>query len=180
LRTTNYAVRLADAERDALRMLIGHEEAPARRLAHARIQRKADRGEVGAARTDAAIAGAVEVHPTSVVRERRPSVEAALHRKAPDCAYPRVPNSAVEAKRLADKLGIHHAPAHDSWPTIAEIDLSSMQRQCLDRRPGNQATVKREVAAWIVARKAATTVVWQVTATTARIKLKRLFSVSFA
>jgi hypothetical protein len=82
----------------------------------------------------------------------------------------------AEAKRLADKLEIHHTPAHGSWLNMAEIELSALQRQCLDRRLGDRATMEREVAAWVAARNAAeASIDWQFTTADARIKLKRLY-----
>lgn len=82
----------------------------------------------------------------------------------------------VEAKRLTDKLEIHYTPKHGSWLDIAEIELSALARQCLDRRIPDQATLKREVAAWTAARNAAqVTVSWRFTAADARIKLKHLY-----
>ena len=81
-----------------------------------------------------------------------------------------------EAKRLADKLEIHYTPKHGSWLNMAEIELSILQRQCLDRRLPDRATVEREVAAWVAARNAAdTTIDWRFTTEEARIKLKRLY-----
>ena len=35
---------------------------------------------------------------------------------------------------LAQRLEIHHTPRHGSWLNIAEIELSALARQCLDRR----------------------------------------------
>ena len=82
----------------------------------------------------------------------------------------------AEAKRLADKLEIHHTPRHGSWLNMAEIELSILQRQCLDRRLGNRATLAREVAAWTTARNAAERRIdWRFTTADARIKLKRLY-----
>jgi hypothetical protein len=82
----------------------------------------------------------------------------------------------AEAKRLADKLEVHHTPKHGSWLNMAEIELSALQRQCLDRRLGDRATMEREVAAWVAARNAAgSTVDWRFTAADARTKLKRLY-----
>jgi hypothetical protein len=82
----------------------------------------------------------------------------------------------AEAKRLADKLEIHHTPRHGSWLNMAEIELSILQRQCLDRRLGERATLEREVAAWTTARNAATRRInWRFTTADARIKLKRLY-----
>ena len=39
-----------------------------------------------------------------------------------------------EAKRIADKLEIHYTPKHGSWLNMAEIELSVLRGQCLDRR----------------------------------------------
>jgi DDE superfamily endonuclease len=82
----------------------------------------------------------------------------------------------AEAKRLADKLEIHHTPKHGSWLNIAEIELSVLSRQCLDRRVPDAATLACEVAAWQQRRNAAACPVdWRFTTADARIKLKRLY-----
>ena len=82
----------------------------------------------------------------------------------------------AEAKRLADKLEIHHTPKHGSWLNMAEIELAILQRQCLDRRLGDREAMEREVAAWVAARNATTkTIDWRFTAADARTKLKRLY-----
>ena len=82
----------------------------------------------------------------------------------------------AEAKRLADKLEIHYTPKHGSWLNMAEIELGILQRQCLDRRLGDRATVDQEVAAWVRERNRATrTIDWRFTTADARIKLKRLY-----
>ena len=87
----------------------------------------------------------------------------------------------AEAKRLADKLEIHHTPKHGSWLNMAEIELSALQRQCLDRRLGDRAAVEREAAAWATARNgAAAAIDWRFTAEDARIKLKRLYPAAHA
>jgi transposase len=105
MRKTKYAVELTEAERARLRTLIGRGEAPARMLMHARILLKADQGEGGAAWTDSAIAGAVEVHATTVARVRRAYVEAgldaALARRAPHRVYPRALDGSGEAHLIA-------------------------------------------------------------------------------
>jgi len=81
-----------------------------------------------------------------------------------------------EAKRLADRLEIHHTPKHGSWLDIAEIELSALARQCLDRRIPDQDTLIREVAAWEEDRNAAQVIVdWQFTTADARVKLKHLY-----
>ena len=83
--------------------------------------------------------------------------------------------SPAEAKRLADKLEIHYTPNHGSWLNIAEIELSVLSRQGLDRRVPDCATLASEVAARQDRRNAAGGAVdWQFTTDDARIKLKRL------
>ena len=82
----------------------------------------------------------------------------------------------AEAKRLADKLEIHHTPKHGSWLNIAEIELSVLSRQCLNRRVPDPDTLATEVGAWETRRNAAgATVDWRFTTDDARIKLKRLY-----
>ena len=83
-----------------------------------------------------------------------------------------------EAKRLWDRLELHHTPKHGSWLNVAEVELSALGRQCLDRRIPDQATLAAEVAAWEERRNAeAVTVDWQFTTADARIKLKHLYPV---
>lgn len=101
MRQTKYAVFLTEAERAQLRTLVGSGVAPARTLTRARILLKANQGEGGAAWSDAAIAGALEIHPTTVARVRRQWVEeglaATLERKRPDRVYPRIVDGEAEA-----------------------------------------------------------------------------------
>ena len=52
----------------------------------------------------------------------------------------------TEAKRLANKLEIHYTPKHGSWLNMAEIELSLLSRQCLDRRVPNFEALEAEVA----------------------------------
>ncbi len=82
----------------------------------------------------------------------------------------------TEAKRLAEKLEIHYTPKHGSWLNMAEIELSVLSRQCLDRRVPNFETLQAEVEAWQERRDAAgTKIEWRFTTEDARIKLKRLY-----
>ena len=82
----------------------------------------------------------------------------------------------AEAKRIADKLEIHHTPKHGSWLNMAEIELGVLSRQCLDRRMGDAEMLRREVGAWELDRNEHTAKVnWRFTAADARIKLKRLY-----
>jgi hypothetical protein len=82
----------------------------------------------------------------------------------------------AEAKRLADKLEIHYTPKHGSWLNMAEIELSVLSRQCLDRRVPDMATLAAEGAAWQERRNATGGPIdWRFTTEDARIKLKKLY-----
>ena len=81
-----------------------------------------------------------------------------------------------EARRLARKLEIHYTPKHGSWLNMAEIELSALSRQGLDRRIADKATLDTQVAAWTTQRNVAgKTVTWRFTTADARIKLRRLY-----
>jgi hypothetical protein len=81
-----------------------------------------------------------------------------------------------EARALCERLEIHPTPKHGSWLNMAEIELSVLARQCLDRRMPDKAYVTAEVAAWEQARnQAGMTVNWRFTTQDARIKLKKLY-----
>jgi hypothetical protein len=60
----------------------------------------------------------------------------------------------VEADRLLAHLVFHHTPAHASWLNIAEIILSTLTRQCLDRRIGDAWKLAMEILAWEYRRNA--------------------------
>jgi DDE superfamily endonuclease len=82
----------------------------------------------------------------------------------------------AEARQLAKRLEIIHTPKHGSWLNIAEIELSALTRQCLDRRIAAKQPLIREVKAWEKRRNQnQTTVDWQFKTVDARIKLKRLY-----
>jgi transposase len=81
-----------------------------------------------------------------------------------------------EAHRLARKLALVYTPKHGSWLNMAEIELSALSRQCLNRRMTDAATMTQEVSAWAQARNAhSTTVHWRFTTTDARVKLASLY-----
>jgi hypothetical protein len=82
----------------------------------------------------------------------------------------------AEARRLAERVEWHSTPKHGSWLNVAELELSVLARQCLDRRIPDRDTLRQEVAAWEGERDAAgVRVDWQFTAADARTKLKRLY-----
>lgn len=81
-----------------------------------------------------------------------------------------------EARRIAEKLEIHYTPKHGSWLNMAEIELSVMSRQCLDRRVPDFETLESESHAWQRRRdEAGVKIDWRFTTDDARIKLKRLY-----
>lgn len=82
----------------------------------------------------------------------------------------------AEARRIVRKLEIHYTPKHGSWLNMAEIELSVLARQCLDRRIPDQQALADEAAAWEKERNAAeSSIDWRFTSADARIKLKHLY-----
>lgn len=80
------------------------------------------------------------------------------------------------ARRIAERLEIHHTPKHGSWLNMAEIELSVLAGQCLDRRIGSREELEREVAAWEEDRNEPMVGVnWRFTTADARIKLRHLY-----
>jgi hypothetical protein len=81
-----------------------------------------------------------------------------------------------QARRLAERFEVHYTPKHGSWLNVAEIELSVLARQCLDRRIGSAEELSREVEAWEAERnERAIEVRWRFTTAEARIKLHRLY-----
>jgi hypothetical protein len=67
-------------------------------------------------------------------------------------------------------------PFSGSWLNVAEIELSALSGQCLNRRIPNMEQMRKEVAAWERDRNNRTiTIDWRFTTEGARIKLKRLY-----
>ena len=81
-----------------------------------------------------------------------------------------------QARRIAEKFEVHHTPKHGSWLNVAEIELSVLTRQCLNRRIESAEELLRELEPWEEGRNnRAVGVNWRFTANDARIKLKRLY-----
>ena len=115
-----------------------------------------------------------------LVAERYPEAEVIrvvldnLNTHKPASLYETFP--AAEAHRRRQKLEFHYTPKHGSWLNRAEIELSVLARQCLQRRIATAATLKRELAAVEAARNAArATIDWQFTTAEARVKLHHLY-----
>jgi hypothetical protein len=82
----------------------------------------------------------------------------------------------AKARALAQRLEIHHTPKHGSWLNIAEIELSALTRQCLDRRIDDLETLNNELAAWQNATNADQRQVnWHFTTSDARTRLRHLY-----
>ena len=83
---------------------------------------------------------------------------------------------AAEARRIAEKLEWHYTPEHGSWLNMAELEISAMQRQCLNRRFATLATLEAECQAWAATRNQdCVKIKWQFTNADARIRLHRLY-----
>lgn len=81
-----------------------------------------------------------------------------------------------EARRILRRLEFHYTPKHGSWLNMAEIELSVLNGQCLDRRVSDEARLKCEVQAWQAARNAAQAKIdWRFSCQEARLKLHRLY-----
>ena len=93
-----------------------------------------------------------------------------------------VPGSLYEAfapdraKALWDRFEFVYTPKHGSWLNMAEIELSVLGGQCLDRRIDDIDVVRSEVQAWQASRDNKNARVnWRFTTPDARIKLSRLY-----
>lgn len=81
-----------------------------------------------------------------------------------------------EARRILKKLKFHYTPKHGSWLNMAEIELSVLQGQCLDRRIPDKKTLVNEIAAWEKKRnEQQATIDWRFSVKEAREKMKRLY-----
>jgi hypothetical protein len=81
-----------------------------------------------------------------------------------------------QARRIAERIEWHYTPKHGSWLDMAEIELSVLSRQCLDRRIGTRAELEEAIGAWEAERnERGVEVKWHFTTADARIKLHRLY-----
>ncbi len=84
----------------------------------------------------------------------------------------------AQARELAKRLKIHYTPKHGSWLNIAEIELSALGQQRLDRRIANIKHLNHSLSSWEIQRNEKQKGVdWQFTTSYARVKLKRLYPV---
>ena len=128
------------------------------------------------------------------IRERKTKKEYALFMKRVEKAYPKAEKiilvqdnlnthnpssfyetfSAKKAFHLSQHFQMVYTPKKASWLNMAEIELSALSKQCLDRRIDNMETLSKEVSAWAGQRNhQKANVSWQFTKNEAREKLNR-------
>ena len=81
-----------------------------------------------------------------------------------------------EARRIAKRVEFHYTPKHGSWLNMAELELGVFTKQCLRKRIGDEASLKREVVALERERNSAgATIKWRFTTRDARTRLAHLY-----
>jgi hypothetical protein len=97
-----------------------------------------------------------------------------LNTHRPGALYKAFP--AEEARRILRRLEFHYTPAHASWLNMVEIEIGSMNRQCLDRRIPDWQTLEQELSAWEARRnEEKATIEWLFNVDKARAKLTRAY-----
>ena len=77
---------------------------------------------------------------------------------------------------MAERLEIHYTPKHGSWLNMAEIELSTLNGQCLDRRIPDLETLRSHIATWENdGNNRQAEIQWRFSTTDARVKLKHLY-----
>ena len=77
---------------------------------------------------------------------------------------------------LMERFEMIFTPRKASWLNMVEIELSTLSRQCLDRRIGDLETLQNEVLTWANKQtEKAVKITWQFTRTIAREKLKQRY-----
>ena len=97
-----------------------------------------------------------------------------LNTHVPASLYKAFP--AKEARELLRRLEFHYTPKHGSWLNMAEISISILARQCINRRIPDLHTLNEEINAWCKSiNNLRTPIKWQFTTEDARIKLHKLY-----
>ena len=97
-----------------------------------------------------------------------------LNTHSPASLYAAFPPA--DARRLTERLEIHHTPKHGSWLNMAELELSVLARQCLSQRLPDREAMDAAVTAWAERRNGTESRIdWQFTTADARTKLRRLY-----
>jgi len=83
---------------------------------------------------------------------------------------------APEAFALSQRFEMVYTPKKASWLNMAEIELSALSKQCLDRRIDQRRILAKEVMAWSAKRnRLGTKITWHFTKSKARVKLDRVY-----
>ena len=83
---------------------------------------------------------------------------------------------APEAFALSQRFDMIYTPKKASWLNMAEIELSALSKQCLDRRIAQRRALAKEVTAWVAERnQLQTKITWHFTKSKAREKLNRAY-----
>lgn len=78
------------------------------------------------------------------------------------------------AGELSERIDFVYTPKHGSWLNMAEIEFSSLSRQCLDRRIGTVEALREQVGHWTEGRNEdGMKISWSFSVTAAREKLER-------
>jgi hypothetical protein len=97
-----------------------------------------------------------------------------LNTHSPASLYAAFPPA--EALRIRKRLEFHYTPKHGSWLNPAECEISVLERQCLNRRIPDHATLRAETSAWEVPRNHERVMInWRFKTQDARIKLSHLY-----
>ena len=82
------------------------------------------------------------------------------------------------ARKLRARIEWHRTPKHGSWLNIAEIVISILEKQCINRRIADIITLNAELAAWGIDRNTnCKGVNWQFRAEDAWVRLRGLYPV---
>ena len=86
--------------------------------------------------------------------------------------------NASEAFTLSQRFEMVYTPKKASWLNMAEIELSALSKQCLDRRIDQRRVLAKEVMTWSGKRnRLRKKITWQFTKSIARVKLGRFYNI---
>jgi len=95
-----------------------------------------------------------------------------LNTHSPSSFYEAFP--AAEAFALSQRFEMVYTPKKASWLNMAEIELSALSKQCLDRRIAKMKTLAAQVSSWTKQRnRNKAGISWNFTKSDARSKLSR-------
>ncbi|GGB63690.1 transposase [Shewanella inventionis] len=84
--------------------------------------------------------------------------------------------SPAEARRILKKIEFHYTPKHASWLNMVEIEIGTMNKQCLKRRIHSFELLEEELRAWEKSRNnAKSTINWLFNVDLAREKLEKAY-----